>query len=217
MPLVAQGWTLNYEMLFYGMFALTLLLPRRLQLPCLTVSVFALVAAGFIFHPVQPALYTWTRAFSLEFLAGAWIGHIWQRNGRLWPLLLAAMSVGFLFAVLPAPSQAPARVAGACIVTAMLLGVLILERRGEGIGRFRLPLILGDASYSIYLWQGFALMAAHSLATHVAFVAKLQGAIFSIMAIAGGVAAYYLVERPLLRALRRARRYRRGVPIPAGI
>lgn len=36
-PVVGQGWTLNYEMLFYGLFALAPLSRRGLGLLCVTL------------------------------------------------------------------------------------------------------------------------------------------------------------------------------------
>ena len=49
-PLLLPGWTLNYEMVFYLVFAIALLLPRRLMIPVIAALFTAVVASGFIFH-----------------------------------------------------------------------------------------------------------------------------------------------------------------------
>jgi len=216
LPLVAQGWTLNYEMLFYTLFASTLLLPRRWQIWVLSGLICALTAAGFLFHPQGAALYTWSHPISLLFLAGAWIGVAWQQGRRLWPLLVAAIALTFLFGAAMPVHRHFGILTGCCLLVALLAAVLMLERRGEGVRPFRLPLLLGDASYSIYLWQSFPLMVTEALARRFGLPPALEAALFVSAAVVGGVAAYFLIERPLLRLAGRVRRYRHGAPIPAG-
>jgi peptidoglycan/LPS O-acetylase OafA/YrhL len=41
-PVLGQGWTLNYEMFFYALFAIALILPRRVGLPGLQLSLSVL-------------------------------------------------------------------------------------------------------------------------------------------------------------------------------
>ena len=45
-PVLVQGWTLNYEMFFYLVFAASLVLPARLRLPAMATVFAALVATG---------------------------------------------------------------------------------------------------------------------------------------------------------------------------
>jgi peptidoglycan/LPS O-acetylase OafA/YrhL len=50
MPLLQPGWTLNYEMWFYLLFALALLLPERAGIGLLVATLFGLVIVGGRVH-----------------------------------------------------------------------------------------------------------------------------------------------------------------------
>ena len=57
-PLLLTGWTLNYEMFFYSIFACALLLPRRLMLPAtnsITMDSVQKLIAGPVAKPPNPA------------------------------------------------------------------------------------------------------------------------------------------------------------------
>ncbi|MEY9103377.1 peptidoglycan/LPS O-acetylase OafA/YrhL [Sinorhizobium fredii] len=54
-PLLVQGWTLNFEMLFYAVFAASLLLPRHWRLPAIAGLFVALVTIGWV-APLEDAL-----------------------------------------------------------------------------------------------------------------------------------------------------------------
>ncbi len=45
-PILPGGWTLNYEMMFYAVFALGLTLPRKLALPTVGTALVALIFVG---------------------------------------------------------------------------------------------------------------------------------------------------------------------------
>jgi exopolysaccharide production protein ExoZ len=45
-PILPGGWTLNYEMMFYVVFALGLTLPRKAALPAVAMALLALIAFG---------------------------------------------------------------------------------------------------------------------------------------------------------------------------
>ncbi len=94
-PVVLQGWTLTYEMMFYLLFALTLVLDERRRFGALIGLLVALSALHFLL----PAGYArvLTRSLVLEFAAGVVIGRLWMEDFRL-PLkvALALLCAGFL-------------------------------------------------------------------------------------------------------------------------
>ncbi len=84
-PLLVPGWSLNYEMFFYLLFAATLLIPLRWRVASLLATLVCLVVAGIIIGPApaetrccgctpSPAL--------LEFAGGVLVGHLWLRLWR---------------------------------------------------------------------------------------------------------------------------------------
>src|SRR5262245_17640204 len=65
LPVVLQGWTLNFEMFFYLVLAVALLLPRRAALTCVSALLAALVLVNVPYYG---------QSVILEFVLGLWIG-----------------------------------------------------------------------------------------------------------------------------------------------
>ena len=81
-PLLVPGWTLNFEMFFYAVFGLALLLPERIRLLPLVTFFVILTAIGLAFGPfASAAAQTYTHPMLLEFAAGASIA-AWWLSGR---------------------------------------------------------------------------------------------------------------------------------------
>src|SRR5688572_15744145 len=91
-PLLYLGWTLNYEMLFYGLFALALVVaPRRAHAVAVGV-LLALFALGQLIDFDNVALKFWTAPIVLDFVYGIAAYHVW-RSGALarLPVLAAVL------------------------------------------------------------------------------------------------------------------------------
>jgi exopolysaccharide production protein ExoZ len=221
LPMVGQGWTLNLEMLFYTMFALALFLPPRWRLPAVAAALVSLVAAGAMLRPDFAPFIAWTNPILLEFLVGAVIGARWKQGGTLLPMLgLIVTAMALHLALSPWLGGATLpwrtgyyRAAVSLPLSTLLLVVLAFERRPGGIPEWRPLRILGDASYSIYLWQTFALMLWYKLARHFALSDVSKGVGIVLTGLIGGVMAYYLIERPMLALLRRYRHGRAPLPV----
>ncbi len=198
-PVLVQGWTLNFEMFFYGVFALALLLPRSRQLAAVALALAALAVAGAYLQSDNALLLTYTRPIILEFAVGMVLGHLWLA-GRVpgaaagLVLVLAALAGFAAIGIFRLPFDE-----WTCgpLAAALVLGVLALEAGGR-VRRFALPTALGDASYSIYLWHTFAISVVAKVGErlHIAPSATLFAA--AICGIAAGLVAYRLIERPLL-------------------
>jgi exopolysaccharide production protein ExoZ len=196
-PVLVPGWTLNYEMFFYALFAASLLVPARYRLASLVATMVALVFAGLA-HPTDPILATYTNPRLLEFAAGAGLGHYGIRGVlrvRLW-VSVVWIGLGIWLLVM---GWEP--VAGAALIVAGCLNPGLAELKS------RLLLALGDASYSIYLTHLFALAALRivwiravpheSLVSAAAFMAVALA-----VSAAAGFAVYRWVEKPLTEQLR---------------
>lgn len=217
-PLLVPGWTLNFEMAFYLLFAALMPLGRQVrQIAVLTLLFAGLTALRPMVDPANALATFYTDPMLLEFAGGCWLGILWKRSGD-WPrwlgwgsALLALAAIGW--AAFAAPQLH--RSIGFGLPAALLLAsILALERR-EAIGEWRLPLFIGDASYSIYIWHTLAISVTTRLGSALGLSPAPAIALGIVGGIATGLAGYLLIERPIL-AWFRERRYVRGVPIPAG-
>ena len=208
MPVLFLGWTLNYEAFFYALFALCLAISRRFA-PILAMGVLVLaVAVHPWFAPLGDPLDFWTRPMLLNFACGiaAWL--IWRKAGDLLhriPALaagaIAAASFGGLVIGLQHGLPGPLPWSGMSSA-ALLLALLALGHR------IRWPatlLLVGDASYSLYLLHPYVLEVINrkvdAFGPAPAGVLATIGAVLAAVALALGV--FRLVERPSNRALRR--------------
>jgi len=211
-PLVGQGWTLQYETLFYMIFALGLFIGTALIVAVLA----ALVAAGSAIMPLSDmaepltiASY-WTRPIILLFAAGIGLGLLRERIGPAfsvrYPFMLMLMLVGLWFVYsLGAPLAASEQIRFPAVLAIWALcGVLVFVSifgcSGEGIFE-KAAEAFGDASYSVYLFHRFILSALLRLRLQ-----DVSPALFIVAAVIGanllGFAMYRLVERPVLRTCR---------------
>ena len=98
--MLALGWTLNYEMLFYVFFAAALLLPIRLGVLWLSVLMVGMALVGRLIDPQHVQIAFWTNPIILEFLFGVYVALIFRSGVRIgggWALGLAAIGLlGFV-------------------------------------------------------------------------------------------------------------------------
>ncbi len=93
-PSEFAGWTLDFEIFFYLIFAASLLLgDGRKSIPALTTVMGLLVLSGLLAHPADPVLSTYTSPLLIEFLAGVWLGKAWIDVVRLPRFLGGASAV----------------------------------------------------------------------------------------------------------------------------
>jgi peptidoglycan/LPS O-acetylase OafA/YrhL len=215
-PLLGQGWTLNYEMFFYLAFAAVLFLPARRRVPALVLSGIALIALGQ-FATLPPWLTFYSRPVIAEFLFGVLLSVAYRRFAPppWFGFALIAAAVAFL-AIVPIDTEVEWRSIGAGLPAAALVaGTLFSGMPGERLLGSRLLVLLGDASYALYLCHTFVVNAVLWL------LLKLLGhaptALFFFTAVVGSLIAsvvtYWLVEQPFLRLLKpRYRALRARVP-----
>lgn len=212
-PVLVQGWTLNYEMFFYAVFAASLLVPSRLRLPAVAALFVLLVALGSLTESGDPLVATYTRPIILEFVAGMLIGQLWLSRrvpgaGVALGLIAVALAGFAAIAVLRLPFDE--RVCGP-LACALVCGAAALDRDGT-VRLFRLPALLGDASYSIYLWHTFAISVSAKAGGMLGLPPALVFTVSVLSGVLAGLCGYYLVERPLLRATKPPRVA--AVPVP---
>lgn len=200
-PLLVPGWTLNYEMFFYVMFSLSLLLPANSRIYVLALGFFALVLIGVIAGPFQSAAgRTYTNPILLEFVAGAMIGAAWRRGWVMLPISVALILLVIGFALLMFRGVHPW---GAVCGSALILWAALTPKLADL--KSCLLEAIGNASYSLYLTHIFTLGIIRSI--WIKFLTDeptlLTAGLYMCIAIIGStivaLAVYRFVETPLLR------------------
>jgi peptidoglycan/LPS O-acetylase OafA/YrhL len=197
-------------MMFYVIFALTVLASRRVAVALASLALLAAVIAGRIGQPTSDLLSYWSNPIVIEFLFGMAIALAYRDGFRLpQPVAVVAVLAG-LAAVLIANATMPVfetRVIFIGIPAAVMVA-------GATFGGFSLrgPVwtalaTVGDASYALYLFHSFAVRGVILLAGRLGLdIARhpwpyLAAAVIGSIALA--VFLHYAFERPVTRLLRR--------------
>jgi peptidoglycan/LPS O-acetylase OafA/YrhL len=190
--IIPQAWTLSWELLFYAIFSVFLVSPRRWFLP------------GLLLIPLDD--------FCLHFIAGGLVGFaVREYPARRpfpfiaagiisWAIVMLGMAIGYLHAPTPLSRFGYFGTASAVLV----YGLSSLDLRSPP--SYPRPLLfLGDASYCIYLIHITVIFAMQSriphIFSHLGHIAWAFGAI--LLSLGAGCALHAWVERPMLSGLRR--------------
>lgn len=215
-PILSQGWTLNYEISFYALFAVTLLLPIRYGIGLLIGVLSFAITIGHN-YPLYGVANFYTDDIIGLFAAGALIGFLETRVRRLPKfdlpvspaLLLALPAVWLLFGTTVPQETAPwSATKYTFSIAVVALCTLTVNVRPGWLDRTLS--LLGDASYSTYLFHLWAYdwtiglvlriyaRLHHTPTSDVAFIAAAVVAANLL-----GLAVHLAIERPITRALRR--------------
>jgi exopolysaccharide production protein ExoZ len=202
-PLLYVGWSIEYEIFFYAIVALALVV----ALPVYRAVGVAFLVCYAAIHLLIPTVYvSGNFAFFLgnpllfEFVMGLWLGELaFGGRLRLVDVAIPAAALGLSIAV-----AGFGRVVYAGVPAAAAVWIAVKTERWTGSYRIMQPLArIGDASYSIYLVQVIALPAIGKLV--VRFLPHLSGDLIILMSVvlivSAGMLIYTVLERPLLKAL----------------
>lgn len=204
-PLLFPGWTLNYEMMFYLLMALALLWPMRLRLPLILIFLTALMAMGLIPHSDRSLIAFYSSSVLAEFGMGCVVGLLMARDlGARAPSWTGLALIGLAIVALCALAQFPGLGRGFAwgIPASLLVSGCVFNERSRGTKSLPFLLLVGDASYAIYLTHVIALSALFQLARRFAKSASTEIAASVFMTLAciyAGVWVYRHVERPVMK------------------
>ncbi len=215
MPLLGVGWTLNYEMFFYTIFAgLMVLAPSKRQIATILVMV-VLAAIGTVVAPTGTLVSFYTNPILLEFAAGVALAQLWLRAPGQYEahigtiLLLAGISLLIFQAVHDAFDQVSVYRALTFGIPAVLCvsGAMLLERGGLFF-QSRFMILLGSASYVMYLFHAIVLQCVDVFAHKIGLdLTSVKTAL--CLAVLGFVSAHIIaivvhlkIEKPLTTLLR---------------
>ncbi|SHO62985.1 Peptidoglycan/LPS O-acetylase OafA/YrhL, contains acyltransferase and SGNH-hydrolase domains [Pseudoxanthobacter soli DSM 19599] len=211
-PIITVGWTLNYEMLFYVLFACALVLPRLYAVSAVTALLVALVVLDRAVS-LPPPFSTWFEPIVLEFAFGMWIALMWRHGVKLGRLpRIALVAASFVAAGLLSWQVTPTgaeRVLHWGIPAAILVAAAVLGPPIEAKGSVtRLFVYLGNASYSLYITHLFAILAVRAMVMRIpgfeALVPDwLYGVLIVVGSVAGSLVVYEAFEKPVHNRLMR--------------
>ncbi|HEX2526902.1 MAG TPA: hypothetical protein VHL31_11490, partial [Geminicoccus sp.] len=202
---VGVGWTLDYEMFFYLVFTLGLLLPLGLGLVGLTM-IGAFLAAKFLGDETALSSFL-ADSVMLDFVLGMGLGELTRRFG-LNRIMLVAIGASCLFvAIILMQAGIGLRIAKAGLPAVAVVAVALAVYPPRTGNAGRCALVLGGASYALYLFHPLVLSLTKAAFLQLnPWLDVLPVTVFSIYAtlalLASLVAAILIrrhVELPLMR------------------
>jgi exopolysaccharide production protein ExoZ len=161
-PVLVPGWTLNYEMFFYCVFALFLPLRPRYRLTAIVVVFVGLVSLRPILGALGAAGTFYTSGVLFEFLFGLLIGAIYSARVQLSASSAMALTVcglaGLIFGY-DAAGDDYIRVIVFGVPSALLVAGVVNMESSISWNLPRAVKVLSNASYAIYLSHGIVLSA----------------------------------------------------------
>jgi exopolysaccharide production protein ExoZ len=207
-PLLIVGWTLNYEMFFYVIFAVAVLFGRMRAVLLVTTVLCACVLVGRWWGGSLSTFWaSFTNPLMLEFVMGMWIAvafRIGMRIPRAQSALFILAGFAMIYFLPSSGAQDVARVVrwgGGFSLTVIAVALANAQARSS----FWKPLVLmGEASYAIYLTHWLVMMPPPNLlvsifepATHpISYSVAIITAVILV-----GTVAHLAVEKPVMAAL----------------
>lgn len=219
-PVLDVGWTLNYEVYFYALFGLTFFVRSQAKALLMLAALFVAIWLFVKLNPQLPFVIAhYGSALVFEFLIGGAIAlwhHGWVSGKPVRrPALGAALVLiglvavffgGWQFATIvnQNPELRVAVFGGPAIL--VLVGALLLEQAGYTV-RARFVMLLGAASYAIYLAHPMVLQVAvpafNAILPGASLAHKAGAIVFAFtLAVAAGLAVHLWVEKPMTAGLR---------------
>jgi exopolysaccharide production protein ExoZ len=203
-PILALGWTLNYEMFFYVIFASFLFLSRA-KLSILISCLFVGLAAPYIYIPSDWIMMKfWSNPIILEFIAGMIIANLYINKFRLpsWALPIGLILCLSIFLCMPFEIMGVPYVPS-FLIAIISVAVLVLRKKEDAIKIPRYAKMLGDSSYTLYLSHPFFIGAVALIAIQLDLSPLMHIALSLSACVVGGYIAHIVIEKPMIRYFKR--------------
>lgn len=227
-PILGPGWTLNYEMFFYLLFAASLFLRSRLNGIAVVPAIGALVIFGHYYPVDSPMFITYTNPLMLEFCLGILVSVSFvvpATSSLRWPtVLIGLLTLGTAYfycfhgSSFDADAVRPVSIGLPC---ALLVAVSVVIERCGRLPNVAFLAFVGDASYSLYLVHTFVLgfgqrlwrhfVASDSILSHAFFVTFILVASIGVALIVYRCLELKIGRKLSSAVLRRQTRFRRAV------
>jgi exopolysaccharide production protein ExoZ len=222
-PMLFLGWTLEYEMFFYFIFGLALMFFKKWASLAASLTLIAIVVAGKVFHASSTIPQFYSNPLIIEFVFGMVVFALWSRYRSAFTkfsvsaaVIISVSCYAYLCHVTSHASYNDRIFLEGLPALAIVLCFLALE------GHVKFPvwlLIIGDASYSLYLFHPYIIQLVDKKILSLAVVTP-----FSLMISVAAILACFLAAIISLRLIEKPsnqflRRYLANVhpPVPAHI
>ena len=204
-PALSVAWTLVHELMFYVVFLLFFISRRWLAVGLLAWAALILVSqqvqspTGWLRYPLS--------VLNIEFMLGvlaAWAVKSWaSRRGPVnawgWVVVTGVLVVCLGLVLIQGEPSAYPRLAFAFGLALLIVGFAIHEQSAK-LHWPGLLLLMGNASYSIYLVHNPLLSVTQRLAARLGLEWGGGGLLFGVVcSLLAGYVYYLAVERPVLR------------------
>lgn len=220
-PTLILGWSLNYEMYFYVVFAIALAMSKRWAPILCSAIIASILVAIDASGATHPSLTFYSRGLVLEFMFGIATFYIVRglgQHGEAMPSRAIGIPILFLIAIAACialaiieqaggyglPRQLSSGIPAFFLVTAMIL----VEEIYAVSTRNRMVYLIGEASYILYLIHPYIVYGLLRTVFKDAGgwgTPAIVGLIVLLLAIAMAIAVtiHLVFEKPLMEALRR--------------
>ena len=207
-PYIYAGWTLTYELVFYGLFSLSLLVNARWSRLFVCIGL-VLAYHSLYYTPLRqvPAIEHSASPIMLEFIFGLLLGYAYFHFNfnRKWalPLLIGGCTL-LLLSHTGSWVEWPRFLRWGIPALLIVAGLMCANRSETGQGYiYRVFVYLGAASYAIYLFHFIALKLFYVIAGKLGVLALLPPMASVMLAlmitIISSVMVHEVCEKPLTR------------------
>jgi peptidoglycan/LPS O-acetylase OafA/YrhL len=211
-PVIAIGWTLNYEIFFYCIIGLSIFLPYAKAWKAAIAALVVAVGIGYCFALPASPFGVWTNPLLLDFAIGILAAVVYYKNVALRNGgTLALFVLGIFFVLLLNPSWGIPefflfRALSAGLGMGLIVAAATWREKPLEFGRFT-PVIrfFSEQTYTMYLCHILVLKILelvyyrffHGYWAHIGFI--LLGAVITTLV---SRVLYALIEKPLTEFLR---------------
>lgn len=195
-PILIPGWTLNYEMFFYGIFCVSLFSKKPIRNTF--IALLALTGIGLLTGSDNPIYATYTSTKLTEFAAGLLIGANRHKIAEH-PSMAILLPIGLVL-LFTSKNWALTTLSSAMIVAAALAA----EKHIPSVPAIK---TLGDASYLIYISHHFTVGIFQKIWSKLPLDGPTQFYTLMLFTLVAscviGVIGHFTIEKPLTKSLHR--------------
>lgn len=208
-PVLSLGWTLNYEMFFYVLFAIALMFDfrRGMIFVISSLAIFGLVGMTGVVQ--APVLKFWFDSIVLEFVFGIGLAWLFQQGWRLNVPVGLCLSIAGLLLIIIAKYYKLDTFALYCRslwlgIPALMIcaGLVMIEKPGTANPVIRALVFGGNISFALYLSHPFAINITGLIFKKTDIDAPwIFMSVAMVVALCGASAFYLIFEKPVTKIL----------------